>query len=262
MRQSLRRATLTASAIAMFGLFAAPVQAQFNLGRVTGVVHDEVGGPIRGAIVTADNPSTAPSSFTTTTDEKGQFALLGMSRGLWTFAVKASGYEPAEFNLGVRPRTTIPPFRILLRATRTPGPRTALAAVDVEALQATLNAAETAVDEGRIDEALALYRKALESAPALTAINRQIGDLCVRNGDRPHAVEAYQQRLDAEPDDAEARAAVARLAYDLGLESAAGGDTEAAVRYLEQALAADPASPRAEEARAVLARIKGLAAPS
>lgn len=260
MRQPLRRARLTASAVVIGGLLAAPVQAQFSLGRVTGVVRDDVGVPIRGAIVTAENPSAAPSSFTTTTDEKGEFALLGMSRGLWTFTVKAPGFEPTEFSLGVRPRTTIPPARIFLKPSRAPAPRSPLAAVDVEALQATLDAAEAAADEGRIDEALGLYREALKRAPTLTTIHRQIGDLCARQGDRPRAVDAYQQLLDADPDDAAARAAVGRLAYDLGLEGAAEGDAAAAVRYLELALAADPTSPRAEQALAVLARIKGLEA--
>ncbi|MBI2835412.1 MAG: carboxypeptidase regulatory-like domain-containing protein [Acidobacteria bacterium] len=71
-------------------------------GRVGGVVKDEADQPIKGATVRAENPAASPSTFTTTTDAKGRFSIIGLKGGEWTFTAEAPGYAPPRASSGSR----------------------------------------------------------------------------------------------------------------------------------------------------------------
>jgi len=234
--------TIAATGVAAVLISSAPARAQAGVGRIAGRVTDESGAPIAEATVRAESPTASPGTLTSTTNERGEFAILGLRRGRWTITVTADGFEPTEMSLQVRSRTR--------------GTASRLSAVNVEALEAALGEADALVADDRIAEALALYGKLVEAVPALTSIHREMGDLYLRQKDRARALAAYQRRLDAEPDDEETGAAVASLALALGLEAEGAGDRDLAVRYLEQALAAAPDAPEAADARAALARLK------
>ena len=251
----IRRAGALTAALLAAAAIGPPVHAQGVVGRIAGKVIDETGAPVPEATVRAESPAASPGSLTGTTNGKGEFAILGLRSGQWTVTVTAAGFEPAEFNLPVRNRTNVPSMRVTLRRSRR-GARSQLTEVDVEAFQASLGEAEALAADGRIDEALSIYERLVETVPALTSIHRTMGDLYVLKKDRVGALEAYQRLKDAEPDDEEAAAAVASVALALGLEAEAAGDREAAIRYLEQAVAAAPDGPGAAEARAALARLK------
>ena len=55
-------------------------------GRVTGVVKDGDGHPIKGATIRAENPNF--TTVTVTSDAKGRYAFLGLRGGAWTLVVK------------------------------------------------------------------------------------------------------------------------------------------------------------------------------
>jgi len=254
--RGVERTLVVTAAIVAATALGAPVRAQISVGRVAGKVVDETGVPIATATVRAESATASPGSLTGTTDDKGQFAILGFRRGLWTITITAPGFEPQEIRLPVRGRLDARSMTVTLRRGRMPGARSRLGGVDVEALQAALGEAEGLAADGRIDEALAIYERLAHSVPALTAIDREIGDLYIRKKDRARALGAYQRLLDAEPDDEAAGGTVSALALELGLEAEAAGDREAAIRYLEQSLAAEPEGPRAAETRAALARVR------
>lgn len=237
-------------------LAASPARAQGELTRVSGVVKDDTGVPVRGAVVTAHNPASAPATYTTTTDNKGQFAILGLRRGVWTIAARAPGYEPDEISGPIQRGRPIPPIEFMLRKSPTPGPRGALAGVDVSKVQVDLTAAEAAAAAGKVDEALALYQKTLAAVPALTEINAAIGELYARKHEPGRALAAYQTLLAVQPGDEKAKASVSEIAFALGMAALEQHDTAAAVKYLEQSIAADPNSARAADARAALERLK------
>src|SRR3954447_3983233 len=76
--------------------------AAAQTGRVGGTVKDEAGQPIKGATITAENPSASPSSFTATTDDKGRFSIIGLRGGQWTFSAQAPGFGPESGRLNVQ----------------------------------------------------------------------------------------------------------------------------------------------------------------
>ena len=211
MRQSRIGALLTL----VFGLTAAalampsPARAQGSLTRLMGIVRDDTGMPIKGAVVTARNPDTAPALLTATTDDKGHFAILGLRRGVWIFTASAPGYESHEISGPIQPRQQLPLVEFELRKKPEAGPRGALATVDVEKLQESLRSAESLEAAGKLDEALAVYEKVLAQLPALTAVHGEIGDIHLKKKEPEKALAAYEKWLAAVPDSAGAKAGVA-----------------------------------------------------
>lgn len=181
---------------------AVPAAAQ--TGRVQGMVRDENGRPIKGAVIKATHPEAFPREITATTDEKGRFAMLGMRIGTnWRFVAEAPGFLPTE---GVaRPRTAMLPMVFTL--ARDPDSIPGAVARDI---QKQLSAANALRDEGRYDEALAAYHSIQAKNPKLTTINLVLAgvyrdqaqhapDAAARQALLQKAMAAYEQVLKGEP---------------------------------------------------------------
>src|SRR5262249_39483892 len=95
----MARLTGLAAAAAIFGLTAASVsaaspftplhqQAQLMLGSIQGVVVDESGGPLSGAMVSA----LGVTSAMTTTDARGRFVLQPLASGQYVLRVIHAGF--------------------------------------------------------------------------------------------------------------------------------------------------------------------------
>ena len=191
-------------------MMAAALGAQGTLARVAGTVKDEAGKPVSGATVTASNPDEAPSTFTTATDTRGRFGMLGLRRGVWMFTVAAPGFETVRTQRRGAAGPANPPLTVkLLRgAGSLTGPSSTLTGAE---LQALVDKAEQAAAGGNIDAAVAAYRDLLTRVPALTTAYLRIGTLLESRGDTAGALAAYRELARLEPDNARAAAAVARL---------------------------------------------------
>src|SRR5512141_850351 len=98
-------------------ILAGPVSAQ--VGRISGVVNDEAGQPVKGATIKAENPTATPGTVTVTTDDKGRFSMIGLQKGIWSFTVSARGYAPAQGRTDVSTLRPNPPIEF--RLTRAAG---------------------------------------------------------------------------------------------------------------------------------------------
>jgi tetratricopeptide (TPR) repeat protein len=168
----------TAVIIAVFCL-AAPSAAQ--TGRASGTVRDQAGKPIRSATVRADNPSGYPSQVTSTTDDKGRWAMIGLSSGEWRFTVEAPGFVAQSGSITVR-AAGAPPLGFVL--PRDPGPIPG--ALDRN-IQQQISAANALRDQGQVDQALSAYQEIRSRNQKLTNINLLIAD-------------AYRRKAATEPD--------------------------------------------------------------
>jgi tetratricopeptide (TPR) repeat protein len=187
-----------------------PRQVDGQIIRVAGSVKDAGGQPIRAAIVTAINPDQAPPRIEATSNDKGQFAFMGIRRGLWTITVEAPGFEPVRFERAVSPGPRQEPIDV--RLTRTSAP-VALPMDNVKGadIQQRMDRAEALAASGEIDASIAAWREILARVPSLTTVYLRIGALYERKPDRERALEAYRQFLKLEPANDAARAAVERL---------------------------------------------------
>lgn len=260
------RKLLTAVALGA-ALIVSALPAAAQTGRIGGTVKDDKGQGIKGATVTAENPSSSPSSFTATTDDRGRWSIIGLRSGNWKITASAPGFTPGSGSLNVR---TIgapnPPIDITL-APGAAGPTGALAGVNTKELQGELAKAEELMNAQQYDAAIAAYNAILEKTPALTMINLQIGRAYRLKKDYDGALAVYNKMLAAEPgndrakieigmtnlekgDFAAAETALMEVAqstsanrevfYNLGEVKFAKGETDEAMKWYQRAVDTDP----------------------
>ncbi|MBS1817145.1 MAG: tetratricopeptide repeat protein [Acidobacteria bacterium] len=196
---------------------AAPAHAQN--GRVSGVVRDDAGQPLKGATIIAESPAIG-QSFTSITDDKGRFNFLGLRSGDWRLIAQARGYSPEAGMLTVRSGGQNPPVAFNLKHSGVAffG---ALAGVTGRDLQADLAAADALYEQHRWDEAIAAYRAVLGKVPVITSLNLQIGAAYRNKKDYDNAIAAYNALLKSEPANERARLEIAMTELQRGNLSAA-----------------------------------------
>lgn len=208
-----------------------PVAAQ--VGRVSGVVRDETGKPIKAATVVAENVQATPASFTAVTDDKGRWAMIGLQSGLWKFRASAPGYQSSAGSGRVQTIGNNPPMEFRLAKGAPGGP--SLAGVNAQELQAELDLADRLLDAGQIDAAITSYEAILAKSPALTMINLPLGRAWRLKKQYDNALAAYQRILDADASNEKAK-------VEIGMTHLERGDLEAAETTLTAAAESTGAS--------------------
>jgi tetratricopeptide (TPR) repeat protein len=269
-----------AAALAAVSL-ASPAWAQTS--RIGGVVRDETGATIRGAIVRAETGGGrtfgTPLTLTTATDDRGRFVFVVSRSGEWRLTFEAPGFDPMTIPIGIR--LTAPPPNLDVKLDRRESPELfgALAGVDSKSLSSQLAAAAVLYDEGRHDQAIAAYREIKAKVPALTHVTLQIGNSYLAKKQYAEAESAFQEVLKGDPEDSNALFAMGNLretqgnateAHDwyqkasaadaiwtrplmkLAALAAAGGDRAGASRILARVVDLDPGSPDGLQAAAML----------
>jgi predicted Zn-dependent protease len=187
--------------------------ASAQIARVSGIVRDVNGQPIRSAIVTADSGA---GSTTSTTDEEGRFSILGVRAGRWKLEVQAPGYLSETGEIVVRAvGAPNQPITIALRRTGV-GIAGPLSNVPAAGLQEQLTAADALFDQQKWDEAIAAYRAILTRAPSLGVINLQIAAAHRQRKDYDAAIGAYQDLLKIDPANDKAQAGIGMTNVDRG----------------------------------------------
>jgi tetratricopeptide (TPR) repeat protein len=266
MRSNRLRAMLTAALIAAFSGTAAA-----QVGRVSGMVRDDSGQPIKGAMVTAENPNIGPTTYTATTDDKGRFTIIGLRAGQWRFAAVAPGHAGDIGQMAVRFGSPNPPITFTLRKNG-PSPSAPLGNVVAKDLQAQLAAADMLFNQQKWDDAIAAYRAILAKTPALSVINLQIAAAYRQKKDYDNAIAAYTVLLGIDPENEKAKVGIAttnlekgdpaaaedvllraaetpaagremagrEILYNLGEMKLARNQTDEAAQWYQKAAAADP----------------------
>lgn len=213
------------TALAVLVVLLAAGSASAQIARVSGIVRDVNGQPLRGALVTAESGS---GSATATTDDNGRFTIIGLRPGTWKFEVQAPSYLTETGEMVVRAiGGQNQPVMIALRRSgyENTGPLGNLPSRD---LQAQLTAADSLFDEQRWKEAIDAYGALLAKAPSLTAINLQIAAAHRHLKDYDAAIGAYQVVLKSDPGSEKAHVGISMTSLERG-------DAEAAERALREA---------------------------
>jgi tetratricopeptide (TPR) repeat protein len=205
----LARASCLALGVVLISPAVAGAQ---SVGRASGSVRDLDGEPIKGATVTAENAEAAPRTLTAVTDEKGRFGILGLRRGIWKFTVKAPGYDEVSAPASIQTLRANPPMTFTLARTPESDRPMALGRTDLASLQSKLDVAASFAKRGLYEEAIAAYEGVLQAAPALSAVQLQLGWIYEQKKDTAKAIEAYERVIEASPESIEARRARALIA--------------------------------------------------
>ena len=272
-----KRTSLLAAAVAL--LVSAPLAAQTN--RISGVVRDETGAAIRGAIVRAATggiPGVSPMTLTTATDDRGRFIFVVARSGEWQLNFEAPGFDPMTITAAVRITGAAPNLDIKLDRHEAPEAFGALAGIDSKSLSGQLAAASALFDEERYDQAIAAYRDIKTRVPALTMVNLPMGTAYLATKSYADAESAFQEILKADAADpnglfamgtlreAQGNAAEAQSWYQkasgadvmwtrplmkLAALARAAGDKASAAKYLTRVIDMDPSSADAVQAIAL-----------
>ncbi len=100
-------------------------------------------------------------------------------------------------------------------------------------------------EQGRVDEAIAHYRAALEIRPDYGPSYNNLGTALMAKGNLPAAVAAFRESLRLQPDSSSGRKLLADANYDLGSALLERGDVRRAEAALREALALNPNSAEA-----------------
>ena len=245
MRRILTFATL---ALAL----AAAASAQ-TAGRITGTIKDPDGKPIKGATVRATNEAVN-AKITSTTDDKGRFAMIGVRTGRWIIVAEAPNFVALQGTSDVS-SSNLPVLQLTLQ--RDPGPMPGALA---KTISEDVAAAEALRKAGRYDEAIAAFQSIQSKNTRLTAVNLMLATLYREKASQEkdatakqallnRAIGAYTDLLKA--DDTNVRARV-----ELGVTQMAAGNMDAAAKSFQDVIAANPKTTAAAEAAAHLQEIR------
>ncbi len=245
MRRILTFATL---ALAL----AAAASAQ-TAGRITGTIKDPDGKPIKGATVRATNEAVN-ARITSTTDDKGRFAMIGVRTGRWVVVAEAPNFLPLQGTSDVS-SSNLPVLSLTLQ--RDPGPMPGALA---KTITDDVAAAEALRSAGRYDDAIAAYQSIQSKNTRLTTVSLMLGtlyrekaaqekDAASKQALLTRAITAYTDLLKA--DDTNARARV-----ELGVTQMTAGNMDAAAKSFQDVISTNPKTTAAAEAAAHLQEIR------
>jgi tetratricopeptide (TPR) repeat protein len=231
---------------------AATASAQ-TAGRITGTIKDADGKPIKGATVRATNDAVN-AHITSTTDDKGRFAMIGVRSGRWALVADAPNFLPIQGSADVSSSNT--PV-LALTLLRDPGP---MPGALVKTIGDDVTAAEALRKAGRYDDAIAAYQGIQAKNARLTSVNLMLAtlyrekaaqekDAAARQALLGRAMAAYGDLL--KNDDTNVRARV-----ELGVTQMTAGNMDAAAKSFQDVITANPKTAAAAEAAAHLQEIR------
>jgi len=184
------RGTLFVSILAL-GL-AAAASAQ-TAGRITGTIKDPDGKPIKGATVRATNDAVN-MHITSTTDDKGRFAMIGVRTGRWDIVAEAPNFVPLQGASDVSSSNT-PVLQLTLQ--RDPGP---IPGALAKTINEDVAAAEALRKAGRLDEAISAYQSIQAKNTRLTTVNLVLASLYREKANQENNPAAKQALLNRAAD--------------------------------------------------------------
>jgi tetratricopeptide (TPR) repeat protein len=240
------RRILTFALLALALAAAAPAQ---TAGRITGTIKDPDGKPIKGATVRATNDAV-DARITSTTDDKGRFAMIGVRTGRWTIVAEAPNFVAVQGFADVS-SSNLPVLPLTLQ--RDPGPMPGALA---KTIAEDIAAAEALRQAGKYDDAIAAYQSIQSKNARLTTVDLMIGtlyrekaaqekDAAAKQALLAKAIAAYTDMLKS--DDTNVRARV-----ELGVTEMAAGNMDAAAKSFHDVIDANPKTTAAAEAAAHL----------
>src|SRR4026207_1452535 len=156
--------------LAVLTLVVAVTASGQTAGRITGTIKDPDGKPIKGATVRATNQAVN-ARVTSTTDDKGRFAMIGVRSGRWRVVAEAPNFLPLQGTADVS-SSNMPVLALTLQ--RDPGPMPGALS---KTIADELAPAEALRGAGRLDEAIAAYQGIQSKNAQLTTVSLVVATL-------------------------------------------------------------------------------------
>jgi len=227
-------------ALMAISAFILPAAGQDDLGkgRISGIVVDESGAPVEGALVEAQS-LRSETKLEGKSDSKGKFAIAGMGTGNWRLTATKDGYGSSSLDMNIRQLGTNPPITFTLKKVS----GVAAAATNKEVL-ALLDQGNTLLAQENYDQALQVFEEFLGKNPEIYQVHLNIGTCHLKKGDLDKAEAEFKlvldKTLEAHGDLKKDTDVSLRATTGLGEVALRRGDLDAAQKHFAQAVDISP----------------------
>jgi len=159
-------------------------------GRISGIVVDEQGNPIEGALILVES-MRYQTKFQGQSDDEGRFAVAGMGTGFWRITASKNGYSSSYVDMNVRQLTKNPPITFTLQKM------TGYSALmsDEDAFK-MFDKGNLLIQEEKYDEALGIFEEFLGKYPEVYQVHLNIGTCYLKKGELDKAEAEFNLVLD------------------------------------------------------------------
>jgi tetratricopeptide (TPR) repeat protein len=248
MHISFRKLSVLAAFLILL-MLALPAMAQNRI--IRGKIVDDKGEPIVGAAITIQGVDVAGRAYHVKTDKKGEYIYMGLPAGEYRVVARAQGFAPNYYR-SVRPSMG---EESVVDLKLTPGPSDQKLPFEYSAQEKEQMMQEAAKEkekkkfsaevkadfesglqlskDGKYEEAIAEYKKALELDPGEAYILGNMAEAYSKLDKNAEALEAYQKAIALKPDDS-------ALQTNLGVVLGKMGKTAESQEAFKKAAALNP----------------------
>jgi tetratricopeptide (TPR) repeat protein len=213
-------------------------QQDMGKGRISGIVADDAGVPVEGALIVAQS-MRSETKLETRTDAKGKFAIAGLGTGSWRVTASKEGYGGASLDMNIKQLGTNPPITFTLKKVT----GAAAVASNKEAL-AMLDQGNALLTQENYDQALQVFTEFQGKYPEIYQVHLNIGTCYLRKGELDNAEAEFKLVLEKTMEvhgDLKKDAEVSlRATTGLGEVALRRGDFDSAQKYFAQAVDISP----------------------
>jgi len=193
MRDVMNARRLFSASILILACVATGVTGQEGrgAGRLAGIVVDEAGNPVEGASISLEYLQFT-NKMTTTSNANGQWAFIGLGKGVISLTVSKEGFLPATIQLDISGAKKNPEPKITLKKPTGDVKKEGLS----DASKEILLRGNALFEEKRYAEALALYQEFVEKFPDLSKVRLNVANCYIELQEFDKAVTEYQKVLD------------------------------------------------------------------
>lgn len=212
-------------------------QAGRGRGRIGGKVVNEDGIPIQSAKIIAYFAQNESIEREATTNDKGEWSIIGLGSGRWIITVSAKGYEPEISDVNVKQLERNPKITLTLKKID----KINRAIISDESSFAIMEKANKLLREKKYSEALTAYQQILEKNPSAYQAHLSIGTCYKELGDLNEAIVELNIVLEKSAgDDVRAMDMRANAYSSLGECYLKKDDFEKAEDYFKKSIEANP----------------------
>ncbi|MEW6455253.1 MAG: tetratricopeptide repeat protein [Acidobacteriota bacterium] len=164
-------------------------QAGLGKGRISGIVVDDTGNPIEGALIVAQSIEHQ-TKLDAKSEKDGSWAIGGLGSGIWRITATKNGYTSSFIEMNVHQLRQNPPITFTLK--KLPG---AIALQgDKEAFD-MFDKGSKLQQEKRYDESLEVFQEFSFKFPEIYQVHLNVGSIYMEKGELEKACQEFQYVL-------------------------------------------------------------------
>jgi Flp pilus assembly protein TadD len=193
MRIAKRAMRIIPASVLILAFFAVGLHGQEGrgAGRLAGIVVDEAGNPVVGALISLEYLQLS-NKMTTTSNAKGQWAFIGLGKGIISLTVKKEGFLPSTIPLDISGVKRNAEPKIVLKKPTGDVKKEGL----TDASKEILLQGNALFEEKKFAEALALYQDFIAKFPDLSKVRLNLANCYIELQEYDKAIAEYQKVLD------------------------------------------------------------------